>query len=131
MRCTNCGCEIPDGQLYCKRCGKEIRIVPDYNPLDDVLAAQVKGGIDGGERPLDDYDYEKSYTSDLRRGEGQRAEERGDKDPEKYIRRGRKILPRAGDRTYIPRAGDRTSFPQHRERRKAGRHLPHDGDGGS
>ena len=76
MRCTNCGCEIPDGQLYCKRCGKEIRIVPDYNPLDDVLAAQVKGGIDGGERPLDDYDYEKSYTSDLRRGEGQRAERR-------------------------------------------------------
>ena len=63
MRCTNCGYEIPDGELYCKRCGREIRIVPDYNPLDDVLAAQVKGGIDGGERPLDDYDYEQSYTS--------------------------------------------------------------------
>ena len=76
MRCTNCGSEIPEGQLYCKRCGKEVRIVPDYNPLDDVLAAQVKGGIDGGDRPLDDYDYEKSYTSDLRRGEGQRAERR-------------------------------------------------------
>src|SRR5699024_10881683 len=76
MRCTNCGCEIPDGELYCKRCGREIRIVPDYNPLDDVLAAQVKGGIDGGERPLDDYDYEQSYTSDLRRGEAQRAERR-------------------------------------------------------
>lgn len=76
MRCTNCGYEIPDGELYCKRCGREIRIVPDYNPLDDVLAAQVKGGIDGGERPLDDYDYEQSYTSDLRRGEAQRAERR-------------------------------------------------------
>ena len=76
MRCTNCGSEIPEGQLYCKRCGKEVRIVPDYNPLDDVLAAQVKGGIDGGDRPLDDYDYEKSYTSDLHRGEGQRAERR-------------------------------------------------------
>ena len=53
MRCTNCGSEIPEGQLYCKRCGKEVRIVPDYNPLDDVLAAQVKGGIDGGDRPLE------------------------------------------------------------------------------
>ena len=40
MRCTNCGYEIPDGELYCKRCGREIRIVPDYNPLEDVYKRQ-------------------------------------------------------------------------------------------
>lgn len=72
MKCRHCGYEIPDGELYCRHCGKEVRIVPDYNPLDDVLAAQIKGGIDGGEQPLDDYDYVKSYTSDLQRGEGQK-----------------------------------------------------------
>lgn len=76
MKCKNCGYEIKDGELRCKRCGKEVRMVPDYNPLDDVLTAQVKGGIDGGEQPLDDYDYEKAYTADLQRGEGQKPERR-------------------------------------------------------
>ena len=45
MKCRNCGYEIPSGELYCKRCGEEVRIVPDYNPLDDVLENQVKGGV--------------------------------------------------------------------------------------
>lgn len=67
MRCRYCGYEIPKGELYCERCGKEVQMVPDYNPLDDVLAAQVRGAIDGTQAPLDDYDYEKTYTSDLRR----------------------------------------------------------------
>lgn len=68
----NCGHEIQNGELYCRYCGKEVRIVPDYNPLDEVLAAQVKGGIDGSERPLDDYDFEESRTADMRRGDPQR-----------------------------------------------------------
>lgn len=46
MRCANCGAEIPEEQLICPRCGMEVQIVPDYNPLDDVLAAQVKGELD-------------------------------------------------------------------------------------
>lgn len=67
MKCRYCGCKIPVGELYCPKCGKEVQIVPDYNPLDDVLAAQVKGSIDGGERPLDDYDYEEYHTTDMRK----------------------------------------------------------------
>ena len=35
MRCRYCGQRIPEGELYCRHCGKEVRIVPDYNPLDD------------------------------------------------------------------------------------------------
>lgn len=58
MRCRHCGAVMPDGALRCDNCGAEIRIVPDYNPLDDVLAAQVKGSIEGSETPLDDYDYQ-------------------------------------------------------------------------
>lgn len=81
MRCRYCGYEIPEGELYCRRCGKEVRIVPDYNPLDDVLTAQIKGGIDGGEQPLENYDYVKSYTSDLQRGEEQRRSRRDTSGP--------------------------------------------------
>ncbi|MGN0332123.1 MAG: chitobiase/beta-hexosaminidase C-terminal domain-containing protein [Lachnospiraceae bacterium] len=47
MKCRYCGYEIPDGILYCDRCGKEVQMVPDYNPLDDMLTAHVKDSING------------------------------------------------------------------------------------
>ena len=53
MKCRYCGYEIPDGELYCEHCGKEVRIVPDYNPLDDMLTAQIKVSLDG-EEPEDE-----------------------------------------------------------------------------
>ena len=58
MRCRYCGQRIPAGELYCRHCGKEVRIVPDYNPLDDMLTAQIKGAIDG-----DEDIYNDSYTT--------------------------------------------------------------------
>lgn len=70
MRCRRCGAEMPEGALRCEECGAEIRIVPDYNPLDDVLAAQVKGAIDGSDTPLDDYDYQTSTIPTARRNSG-------------------------------------------------------------
>lgn len=63
MKCRYCGHEIPEGKMRCGHCGKEVRIVPDYNPLEDVLAAQVKGAIDGTESPLDDYEYRTTTRS--------------------------------------------------------------------
>lgn len=63
MKCRYCGHEIPEGKLRCSYCRKEVRIVPDYNPLEDVLAAQVKGAIDGTEAPLDDYEYRTATRS--------------------------------------------------------------------
>lgn len=45
MRCRYCGAEIPDGILYCEECGGEVQIVPDYNPLEDMLAAHVKDAL--------------------------------------------------------------------------------------
>ncbi|MEG2438076.1 MAG: chitobiase/beta-hexosaminidase C-terminal domain-containing protein [Lachnospiraceae bacterium] len=48
MNCKSCGATIEDGMLYCESCGEEVQIVPDYNPLDEVIAAQVKGAINGG-----------------------------------------------------------------------------------
>lgn len=45
MKCMHCGEDLPEDQLICPSCGREIQIVPDYNPLDDMLTAQLKGGI--------------------------------------------------------------------------------------
>lgn len=59
MRCTHCGANIPDGQLVCPVCGTEVQIVPDYNPLEDVLAREVKGSVEGATRQI--------QTSDIRR----------------------------------------------------------------
>ena len=47
MRCPNCNEEIEDGFLYCKKCGTEIRIVPDYNPIvEDALSGTLKDIFD-------------------------------------------------------------------------------------
>ena len=59
MKCTHCGANIPDDQVICPQCGMEVQIVPDYNPLDDVLAREVKGSVEGATRQL--------QTDDIRR----------------------------------------------------------------
>ena len=59
MRCTHCGAIIPDDQVVCPRCGAEVQIVPDYNPLDDVLTREVKGSVEGATRQI--------QTDDIRR----------------------------------------------------------------
>ncbi len=35
MRCQKCGADIPEGKIYCERCGNAIQMVPDYNPDED------------------------------------------------------------------------------------------------
>ena len=55
MKCRYCNAEIPEGELYCKKCGREVQIVPDYNPLEEMLTAQIQ--LDGNEQEseLDQY----------------------------------------------------------------------------
>lgn len=64
MRCRYCGYDIPEGEVYCRKCGEEVRIVPDYNPLDDMLTAQIKVGVNNEE----DADYLYRNISDDVRG---------------------------------------------------------------
>lgn len=52
MKCANCGTDIPAGMLICPDCGTEVQMVPDYNPLDDVLTREVKGSVEDVTRPL-------------------------------------------------------------------------------
>ena len=53
MKCRYCRKEIPEGALYCKACGREVFIVPEYNPLDDMLTEQIRDSIDGTGREED------------------------------------------------------------------------------
>ncbi len=36
MRCPNCGEELDPGNVFCKKCGQEMQMVPDYDPLDEL-----------------------------------------------------------------------------------------------
>ena len=36
MKCQKCGTDIPEGKIYCEKCGSAIQMVPDYNPVDDI-----------------------------------------------------------------------------------------------
>lgn len=45
MRCRKCGAEIKEGSLYCEICGEEVRIVPDYSSLDELLAEHVRNEL--------------------------------------------------------------------------------------
>lgn len=59
MICRHCGANIPDDRMVCPECGAEVQIVPDYNPLDDVLAREVRGSVEGATRQI--------QTDDIRR----------------------------------------------------------------
>ena len=59
MRCTHCGADIPEGMLICPDCRNEVQMVPDYNPLEDVLVREVRGSVEDATRPI--------RTDDIRR----------------------------------------------------------------
>lgn len=55
---------IPDGQMVCPECGAEVQIVPDYNPLEDVLAREVKGSVEGATRQIQTRDVRRYRRDD-------------------------------------------------------------------
>lgn len=67
MRCIHCGAIIPDDMLYCPKCNMEVQIVPDYNPLEDILAREVKGSVEDATRQIE--------TDDIKRYHRREAQE--------------------------------------------------------
>lgn len=56
MKCPRCGADMKEGQMYCEHCGREIQIVPEFDPaletslhkaLSDV-GTQIAGESFGG-----------------------------------------------------------------------------------
>lgn len=69
MRCANCGADIPEGMLICPDCRCEVQMVPDYNPLEDVLTREVRGSVEDATRPLRTEDVRR-YREQFGRGAG-------------------------------------------------------------
>lgn len=40
MRCPKCGAELEAGSIYCNICLHELQIVPDYDPLEELVIGQ-------------------------------------------------------------------------------------------
>lgn len=41
MKCPNCGADMPTGSLYCEQCGRDIQIVPDFEPEVELNIEQT------------------------------------------------------------------------------------------
>ena len=77
MKCAKCGAEITYDLGYCPYCGAEVRIVPDYNPLDDMLAEQVRDAIGGGETSENELErYRQAVQEKLRQQKQEEQQKR-------------------------------------------------------
>lgn len=50
MKCSKCGAKVPKGYVYCKSCGEEVLLVPDYNYLEEDMLSHIIQ--EGGETNL-------------------------------------------------------------------------------
>lgn len=41
MVCSKCGAELKEGYLFCLHCGHEVQIVPDYNPMEELVVKNL------------------------------------------------------------------------------------------
>ena len=67
MKCPDCGAEMVYGHLYCDKCGKEIQIVPDFEPeiensITETLST-VAEEIEGGSLSKEDQSVKKRKSS--------------------------------------------------------------------
>ncbi|MFI3172701.1 MAG: chitobiase/beta-hexosaminidase C-terminal domain-containing protein [Eubacteriales bacterium] len=45
MKCTQCGATLQDDSIRCNYCGNVLQMVPDYNPLEEVIEEEVRSAI--------------------------------------------------------------------------------------
>ena len=63
MKCKNCGAQIKEGKMFCSVCGNEIRIVPDYNDLEEEMLNEIL--------EEDNYEKRKSLSTNNQFGKNQ------------------------------------------------------------
>lgn len=92
---------MAEGDLICQFCGTEIQIVPDYNPLDDVLTDQVKGALsqtfddrvqrqDNQNRSGVERNRERAYSSTGKNAVDERARRRRQAEKKRMLAKKRK-----------------------------------------
>jgi len=59
MKCHKCGAYIPEGHMYCDKCGAEINIVPDFEPEVENEIDNTLSSIAGKLAKDDSYDSHK------------------------------------------------------------------------
>ena len=52
MKCQKCGIDIPDGKVYCIRCGTAVQMVPDYDPEEDFTVGKDEQESEGTDFPV-------------------------------------------------------------------------------
>ncbi len=78
MKCPNCGSEMPEGALYCEHCGKDIHIVPDFEPeLEENMARAMGRPYDDGTEGEKDPQEKDSRERDPQKSNLQKKESRG------------------------------------------------------
>lgn len=75
-KCDYCGADIPDDELKCPVCGHEVRLVPDYEPLENLsLGESIDNAAPyAGESETDRYDNEDTYYDGNHRRHQERRE---------------------------------------------------------
>lgn len=52
MKCQKCGINIPDGKVYCEKCGTAVQMVPDYSPEEDFTVGEEEAESEGADTPV-------------------------------------------------------------------------------
>ena len=65
MQCPKCGAFIPEGKLYCEKCGEEIHFVPEFEPEVDDHISSVLNSV-ASEIALENENSAASVTEDAR-----------------------------------------------------------------
>ncbi len=67
MKCENCGAEVPEGSLYCEKCGKDVHIVPDFSEFAEKKAEEtVKNLINDFDNDEADFGRSPEGANDVR-----------------------------------------------------------------
>lgn len=76
MKCPNCGEQIQEGKLYCERCGREIQIVPEFEPeIENSIRETLSDVATEITAPEESTPEEQSHPDEAKQQKEQREDE--------------------------------------------------------
>ncbi len=89
MKCNECGATLPAGTLRCNYCGGLAQIVPDYNPLEEVIEDEIRTSLMGERKEVSTSEDKRFLDEDyadeqkVRKAQAREAEQRRRREQEK------------------------------------------------